>query len=547
MTTRWDERVVVSLASPVPRFVRPSVVLAILTVAAVAGDAAATARAAQPLRVTGVVRDDAGEPVAGARVSLAVQPWSASGGGPTSSTAAMTDALGRYALPDVLGDVPVAALWRATAAVDADGESLPPVDVRAILERGASDGHAQLDLVAPAFTATLSGRLVLRPSGAAISPAPFLQGSGSSIRRSTVTIRSPEIGLRQAPVDDAGRWSARVPAGRYQLTAEAPGALPTQWPDLPAMSEVAQPAIAVARGEARTADISMRARLPYGARDEYGRFHAGYDPDDQRGRAVEWDVAVPSCYPVDAHVSAHVGAGSRASVADAEGRPVAVTGPRVVRAGSGFAVPIANTGDDTLRLDGVRLEGPGAGAYRVPSTWSLIRCAPQLSLAPGAAAGGYGIWFDPTGIAARPPFRFDVVIPHGQGELRVPVEARDLGPGPLSWPGLLGDGGTAGTVPKAPRPSGTAPTLASLSLSARKLRVQLPGAGAATVVFQRRTTGHRPRWRTVRTVRLRARGAGEIARSMPRLRPGRYRVRLRTAVPGQPARAITVFHRVRAR
>ncbi len=531
-----------------PPSARPSVVLAILAVAAASGDAAATARAAQPLRVTGVVRDDVGEPVPDARVSLTVQPWSASGGGPTSSTAALTDALGRYALPDALGEVPVSALWRATAAVDVDGSgSLPPVDVRAILERGASDGHAQVDLVAPAFTATLSGRLVLRPSGAAVSPEPFLQGSGWSIRRSTVTVRSPEIGIRQAPVDDEGRWSIRVPAGRYQLTAEAPGALPTQWPDLPAITEVAQPAIAVARGEARTADISMRARLPYGARDEYGRFHAGYDPDDQRGRAAEWDVAVPSCYPADEHVSAYVGAGSRVSVADAEGRPVAVTEPRIVRAGSGFAVPIVNTGDELLRLDGVRLEGPGAGAYRVPSTWSLIRCAPQLSLAPGTAAGVHGIWFDPTGIAARPPFRFDVVVPHGQGELRVPIEARDLGPGPISWPGPLGGGSTVGAVPKAPRPSGTAPTLASLSLSARKLRVQLPGAGTATVVFQRRITGRRPRWRTVRTVRLRARGAGEIARSMPRLRAGRYRVQLRTTVPGQPARAITVLHRVRAR
>lgn len=511
---------------------------------ALAGTATTRSAAAAPLRVEGTVADHDGRPVAGASVQLSLRRWGASGGDSSGYRVGWTDAQGRFAIDDATDGIPPDALWAASAMAAHDGEHGPSVDVLDALQRASASGEAaRIDLVTSVATSTISGRLIIRPSDGEQDPTPFVE-ERSGQPGPSVVIAGEGSSQRTASVDAAGRFSLRVPPGTYRLSATAPGALATVWPDIEDVPVAAGETLRVGDRETAVADFSMRARLPHDAYTEAGTWEPGWRV--QNGERLLSDPA--RCYPPDPHVSRVPGAGSRAvAISLGTGELVSLARPTVVRAGNLLTVLVENAGDRRLWLDAAHLEGPGAPRFRKPASWSQMPCARNMSLPPKVPyGGGTAIWFDARSIPSQPE-RLDVVIPHDQGELRVPLEVRNLPPEPqptFTWPALAAPG------PRPPSPTkrpfkGTAPTLASLELSRRTVRVHLPGAGTATVAFQRRAGRRKARWRTVRTLRLRSSGTADLSRRMPRLRPAGYRVRLTTSVPGQAPRTITVLHRVR--
>ncbi|MDX8151586.1 carboxypeptidase-like regulatory domain-containing protein [Patulibacter brassicae] len=515
--------------------------------AATASVATTRSAAASPLRVEGTVADRDGRPVVGASVQLTLRRWDPNGSSSTGYRGGSSDARGRFVIDDATDGIPLDALWTASAMAAHGGEHGPSVDVLAALQRAATTGEpARIDLVTSVATATITGRLTIRPGDGEQDPTPFVEERPGRPAPSVVIAGERPYDQRTATVDADGRFSLRVPPGTYRLSATTPGALATVWPDLEDVPIGSGEALRVGDHGTAVADFSMRARLPYDATTEAGTWEPGWRVQDAERRPTD----PARCYPPDPHVSRVVGAGSRAVATFlGTGEAVSLTRPSVVRAGNLLTLTVENAGDRRLWLDDAHLEGPGAQRFRKPASWSQMPCARNMSLPPKEPyGGGTAIWFDARSIPSAPE-RLDIVIPHDQGELRVPLEVRDLPPEPqptFPWPTPVASGPRPSSPTTAKRPfKGTAPTLASLELSRRAVRVHLPGAGTATVVFQRRAAHRAARWRTVRTVRLRSTGAADLSRGMPRLRPARYRVRLTASVAGQVPRTITVLHRIR--
>jgi hypothetical protein len=522
-----------------------AVLLLLLPLIASPGAARATEREAgapAPLRLEGMVRDANGVPLSGALVRARITRWTTDGSRPQHERYTWTDAYGRYRLDDVTHGLPADALWAAQG--QATLAEHPPAE-RELLDvlrdaLAGGDAVARADFVIDTATATLAGRLRIRASDEPLAPTPFAgatvtltQTDGSGVSRSTA-------------VEPDGRFRISVPPGRYRVTGNAPaGALPAIWPGLPSITPIDAPAIELRRDELRDdLELALRARLPYTAVTEFGQHVEGWDPRDPRNpRTGE----APRCYPRDTEPVPGT-SGSRAALV---GEPVRNDGGQLrggVAVGEPIFLVVRNVGDRMLWLDRVRLEGDGANSYHVASTGvTFSRCASPF-LAPGEAhLPNLSIALYPVpGVRQPDVLRMTAVIGHDQGELRVPIDARrTVRPASPTGKPSVPSAAPTSSRPTGPKATGTAPTLAALELGRRTLRVHFPAAGTAVVAFQRRGGGRRARWRTVRSVRLRASGTSDRTARVPRLRPGRYRVRLTTEVVGQPRRTLEVLHRVR--
>ena len=497
--------------------------------------------AAAPLRLEGTVRDANGVPLSGALVRASITRWTSDGSRPQHERYTWTDAHGRYRLDDVTHGLPADALWAARG--QATLAEHPPAE-RELLDvlrdaLAGGDAVARADFVIDTATATLAGRLRIRASDEPLAPTPF---AGATV---TLTQTDGSGVSRSTPVEPDGRFRISVPPGRYRVTGNAPaGALPAIWPGLPNITPLEAPAIELGRDEVRDdLELALRARLPYTAVTEFGQHVEGWDPRDPRNPR---DGEALLCYPRDTDPVPGT-SGSRAALV---GEPVRNEGGQLrggVVLGEPIYLVVRNVGDRMLLLDRVRLEGDGASGYRVASTGvTFSPCSPPF-LAPGEAQlPNLAIVLSPVPGTRQPDvLRMTAVIGHDQGELRVPIEARRaVRPATPTGKPSAPPSPPSPARPTGSRATGTAPTLAALELGRRTLRVHFPAAGTAVVAFQRRG-GRRARWRTVRTVRLRATGTSDRTARVPRLRRGRYRVRLTTAVAGQPRRTLEVLYRVR--
>ena len=438
---------------------------------------------------------------------------------------------------------------------------MPPVPHRPSRPRAPRRGVAAL-LPWIAVLAALA-LAVLPPRADAVEPQgdEAVIGGRVSVRASEGEPRAPDLladarvsvtgvlpdgsgtGWYDIPVDDDGRYELAVPPGSYEVRAESRGGLDTAWPDLPGGYQSVPRAVVEPRQRRLDLDVSMRARLPYAAFDRTGRLHEGWDPADPRTTERVLASDQPPCYPAE---TATRSPGATGSIAEVAGGPLRTLpyGGHVydISAGQGFYLLLRNSGDRILWLGGLHLEGPGAGAYRV-STRYRPRCL-ELHVPPGETQT-YAIGFEPQEVPFLPSYRFDIVVPDDHGGLRIPVTA--VNPAAKLLAAAASTATPPATLKPAKRPKlGKAPTLAGLELTRRKLRVHFPGAGTATVFFDQRGPGRRTRWRTVRTIRLTATRTGDRSRSLPRLPAGSYRVRLLAQIAGQPARRLTITHRVRA-
>ncbi|MDX8151588.1 hypothetical protein SK069_08300 [Patulibacter brassicae] len=413
-------------------------------------------------------------------------------------------------------------------------------DLGTALRTAATDGTGvvERDAVARRADARLSGRITVagRSDPGAIQVKVIGDTSGF------------------ATVAPDGSWEMAVRSGTYAVEAQSVFGLPRRWPDVPVPPGVQRHFgrnIQVGYRQQRTGiDLQLRPRRAYAAMDETGVWQPGYASAYPREDLTEL------CYDPQPRP---VGA---LSVAPVLGR---ITNQRGtfpgLRQNEFFGqfpiqVELRNDGDAPIRLMDVRFEGPDASRFAMRTDGALF-CARQM-LHP---SNGLQLVDIPVPLPMpKRELRVTVVFPGSGGrDLRVPLVVLDANArnadGSLAYadrlavPALAGAGG-----PHDRRPSklGTAPTLAGLELTARKVEVHFPAAGEATVRFARRVaTRARSRkgatWRTVRTLRVHSARSGDRRVSMPRLRAGRYRVTLTTRIGRQPARSLVLYHRIGTR
>lgn len=361
-----------------------------------------------------------------------------------------------------------------------------------------------------------------------------------------------------ATLDADGRWEASVRPGIWAVTAETAGGLRGHWPDLPgAWPEEQRPTVTVSAGEVREGlNVRLRQRMPTAAVDEYDVWHRGTsDPQEPYPTATvglpryPYDPVRPVSSVVGAKIEELPGQGPR----DAQGQPFAITGIRGYH-----TVEILNRGDDAAFIRDVRVEGPDADLISCvnPGLTEDTPCRPQ-PLFPGWA---YRASISTGTLPYRPVYRVEVVfeLANPDRTLRYPLQIRNLLPPGvqitdvpdwLGWllPHLTNDQSSAllagDRAAKTLAPAARAAAQGA-RLDRRRVRVAFPAAGTARVGVQRRVGGQRARWKTVRTVRLRATRAGTVSRRVQALAPGRYRLRVRVALQGTPPKTATVTRTV---
>ncbi|MEV4423520.1 hypothetical protein AB0L40_26665 [Patulibacter sp. NPDC049589] len=268
-----------------------------------------------------------------------------------------------------------------------------------------------------------------------------------------------------------------------------------------------------------------------------------------------WDPVRPASVVTGPRIEELPGQGPR----DAQGGRITITGIR-----TDHTVEIVNRGDDATAVRAVRVEGPDADLLQCvnPGLTEDTPCKPQILFPTWA----YRVTLPVGRVAYRPVYRVTVVIEleHPDQTLRYPVEIRNLLPAGvqvsdvpdwIGWllPHLTADQGAAllagsrkpGAMAPAVLASAARAAARSVRVDRRRVRVAFPGAGTARVGVQRRTTGRRPRWRTLHTVRLRATRPRTVAGRVPALEPGRYRLRVRLALRGTSVRTASVVRTVR--
>jgi hypothetical protein len=491
--------------------------------------------------VRGVIREEDGRPVAGARIWLSTTiPRNDGflGYGPAEHYAT-TDAAGWYELPDVQPPIRTAIFGVHSARITV---TVDDPDV-------AIDGDPELGT--QLRDAAAAGRTTLQHDAAVRRVESWIRGRVAVAGRDDpgpvrVTVYGPSHGV--AAVDEHGNYEIPVRSGRYTVLAQSLFGLPEVWPRLPAAPRIWEQAnLDVGHRQDRTGvDFELRPRRPYAAMDETGRWQDGYASATPRPELTDLAEACyePGARPIGVRRAAPLlvqASNQRGTFPGLQPNEYFVQFP--------IQFLVRNLGDAPIRMRDVRFEGPDAASFSVPDDGWCRR------VMIGSADNGF-IDVRIARPTSRREFRATLVVPgSGGADLRIPVialngESRNAD-GSLTFADRLAAGAAGAFAPgvgRKPRP-GTAPTLTGLQLTSRRVEVHFPAAGRATVRFARRAAtrrgGGRRSWRTVRTVRLRSSGAGERRAPMPRLRSGRYRVSLAAQIGGQPARRLTIYHHVR--
>lgn len=385
--------------------------------------------------------------------------------------------------------------------------------------------------------ATLAGRIAVRDGGSV---------EGGKITASRLDSPDGITWGYDAEADDTGAWSVEVPAGRYRLQAESRFGLQTGWPDLPPSLGTAP--VVVRTGEKRDdLDFSMRLRLPQAADDEYGWLHGGWD-DDAFGH-----VKNPVPYPRDTYRSVTA---VRGPVAELGGpRPptqFTTTYPdtREFRfdpevGGVRFEYDLTNSGDGVLWTGDVRIEG-APGDFTSCGLPPFVRCSDQW-IAPGQTAT-YPAGVDTRGMTG--PRTVTLVIPNNAGpEIRVPIRLVPADPPTAAAvPTSRATPAPAAAATAAKTPPSWASSLQAAVVRRASVRLRFPAAGRVVVRIDRPV---RPkargasRWRTARTVRLKAAHSGPRSARMARLPKGRYRIRLDATAASGGRERVTALRSVR--
>lgn len=493
--------------------------------------------------VRGTVRDEGGAPIPGAQIRVSTSTVTEFGFGTLGSKewSTRTDEHGRWVIEGVNPSVRVP--WFDVAGsqlfVTVDDPEITMTydgDLGKALRTAATDGTGvvERDAVARRADARLSGRITV--AGRTDPGAIQVKVVGDTSGFATV---SPD-----------GSWEMAVRSGTYAVEAQSVFGLPRRWPDIPVPTGVQRHFgrnIQVGYRQQRTGiDVQLRPRRAYAAMDETGVWQPGYASAYPREDLTELCYE-PQPRPVGA-----------LSVAPVLGR---VTNQRGtfpgLRQNEFFGqfpiqVELRNDGDAPIRLMDVRFEGPDASRFAMRTDGALFCARPMLHPSNGLQLVDIPV---PLPMPKR-ELRVTVVFPGSGGrDLRVPLVVLDANArnadgslvyaDRLAAPGVDGTSGQSGKPPKR----GTAPTLAGLQLTARKLAVHFPAAGEATVRFARRAVARsrgraRATWRTVRTLRVRSTRSGDRRVGMPRLRAGRYRVTLTSRIGTQPARSLVLYHRI---
>lgn len=558
------------------------VALLVLLVGAPAGPADAAAPEGVPTgpeTVQGVVRGTDGAPIADATVTLGLgvrDPATAGPGGSGSwegrQRTATTDASGRYrfaGVPTPGDDVDVWSLGASKDGFATDGT----YDVGQHL-RTAPGTPADSDFVLRRLDVTLRGRVSVRggtPDGGWVTVTP----ASADPNRST-------FDSWYAWPDGDGRWELRVPAGAYRVSAQSTYGLRTSWPDLPSARPAPATREVAPGGVLDGLDVSMRLRQPGPAVDEYGEQHAGWDQarwNDPLGR-----------YPRDTYRSVTAVRGAELALGTpTHGRnfyplPRLPAGELLTLTGTGIPidVPVQNTGDDVLFVDGARLEGAIGGASRC--YWQgYADCAEPRAVMPGETQT---IQVTPMTDAYAPEYALDLVLATSVGsERRVPLRLRNVGKPEYGaddyrnmagiapylsdedrwrYSGFLGGGEPSAeltafmaALTQAATPPAAAPAPAAarrptppgvLTLARSSVRFTFPGAGRVDVRIDRLVRAKRKRqpdrWALARTVALKATRPGARSVRIKRLAVGPYRVRIVARVGGK-VRRVTDYRDVR--
>ncbi|MCK9247542.1 MAG: carboxypeptidase regulatory-like domain-containing protein [Solirubrobacteraceae bacterium] len=516
--------------------------------------------------VHGTVRDDAGRPLEGARVVVPAPVTGVS-----------------YTVWDTHDDWPFADVTDADGRYEITGLPARSPTSTSFTVRGSAPGHATeaargpdgQDLyVDPAAGERMRVDLTLRTIGSVIRGRVTLRG-GLPAGRPEIRVRTEGAAGYSTPatVDDDGRYEIHLPAGEHRIEATSPLGLRGYWPDLPGARYDGPPLVLGRDAVREDVDIVLRPRLPYAATDQYGEAHAGTDPDRPA-------TDPPRRYPEDDTPSVLSTVGARAEV----GRPLhgfaklleqhGLEEARWVVEGWGynrFTVAVTNHGDADLFLRRTSFDGPDAALFSC-TPHDLAQgpqsCAPAVVL-PGRTTTVPVVLDQDT---PRDVYRATLTIETNApgGPHRVPFEVTRLKPPPLGpgWtPPDAGAGATTVPGSAVPPPASTTPSRStppaaatrsgtarrasptrSLKLTRSAVRLALPAAGAVRVRIDRRRPGAgAARWRKVRDVRLRARRAGAVRRSVRTLAAGRYRVRLRVTLRGASTRSTTTYRRVSRR
>lgn len=500
--------------------------------------------------VQGVVRDEQGAPIRGVVVRASINRTTGNSMRWWDRETRTGDD-GRYVLRDVLVPVGSDALNSRLTFDSPDWGLATDADFGTAFQATPLGTTYVSDMSLLRRDVTLRGRVSVRDGA---SPA------GASVRAEAIAVdpvRDDENEPRwwDADVAPDGTWSVRIPPVPVRLRGDSTFGLPTGYPDLPSIRRDS-PVLRTTHGEVREGlDLSLRARLPHAALDEYGQAHQG-----SAGTNLEvWEMT--ERYGRDPHrsvlstVGARIAAGAVTNVDDSPlglpaNDPVTITGMPIP-----VQLTLRNDGDDDLWLGAVRFEGaaatcfvtgppaPCADAYVLPGTTRTVRVTVDSTR-----------WSE--------VYRTTLVLPSNAGaDLRVPVAVRNLAtadydPNDPSHPVPLG------LVPYLPPaqlalalangnlrgPVARALALATLTLTRTRVGATFPGAGSATVTIARarpRRARRPTTWRTVQRVRLTRNAAGRSVRAIRPLAAGRYRLRTVTRITGRPSRTTTTYRTVR--